>query len=125
MTRNRFFLIQFSIAMTVYAIAVIVSSLLLDQLPEGPIRILCALIPVAPMVAVAITVIRSVLQLDELARRVHLEAMSMAFIGTVLLTFSYGFLETAGFPRLSMFFVWPILGTLWALGSWISWRRYR
>ena len=125
MPSSRPFLIQFAVAMTAYVIAVIVSSVLLASLTEGPVRTLCALIPIAPMIAVAITVIRQVRQLDELARAIHLEALAIAFVGTALVTFSYGFLETAGFPRLSMFFVWPLLASLWALGSWFGWRRYR
>lgn len=125
MTRTRPFLVQFAVAMIAYVAAVVVSSMLLAILPEGSLRTLCALIPVVPMILVAITVIRQVRQLDELARTIHLEALAIAFVGTALLTFSYGFLETAGFPRLSMFFVWPVLGTLWGLGSWFSWRRYR
>ncbi|SDI17058.1 hypothetical protein SAMN05216588_11264 [Pseudomonas flavescens] len=120
----RFFM-HFAIAMAAYAIAVLISVLLLATLPEGGLRTLCALLPVAPLFAVAATVVRQVRQLDELARSIHFEALAMAFVGTALLTFSYGFLETAGFPRLSMFFVWPLLASLWALGTWIAWRRYR
>ncbi|PZW47288.1 MULTISPECIES: hypothetical protein [unclassified Pseudomonas] len=125
MTRTRPFLVQFAVAMIAYVAAVIISSVLLASVPQGSLRTLCALIPIVPMIVVAVTVIRQVRELDELARAVHLEALAIAFVGTALITFSYGFLETAGFPRLSMFFVWPVLGTLWGLGAWISWRRYR
>ena len=125
MTRTRPFLVQFAVAMIAYVAAVIISSVLLASLPPGSLRTLSALIPIAPMIVVAITVIRQVRQLDELARAVHLEALAIAFVGTALITFSYGFLETAGFPRLSMFFVWPLLASLWALGTCIGWRRYR
>lgn len=119
------FLVHFALAMVTYVIAVIISSLLLGTVADGTLRTLCALIPIAPLIAVAVTVIRQVRQLDELARTIHLEALAMAFVGTALITFSYGFLETAGFPRLSMFFVWPLLACLWALGSVIAWRRYQ
>ena len=125
MTPTRPFLVQFAVAMIAYAVAVVVSSVLLASLPPGLLRTLCALIPIAPMIIVAVTVIRQVRELDELARAVHLEALAIAFVGTALITFSYGFLETAGFPRLSMFFVWPLLASLWALGTCIGWRRYR
>ncbi|HHH7389147.1 TPA: hypothetical protein ACP2SZ_005232, partial [Escherichia coli] len=70
-------------------------------------------------------VIRHIRHLDELARKVHLEGLAVAFVGTALITFSYGFLETAGFPRLSMFMVWSLMGPLWAVGSFFAWRRYR
>jgi len=125
MTRTRPFLVQFAVAMTAYVVAVIISGVLLASLTEGPLRTFCALIPIVPMIVVAITVVRQVRQLDELARTIHLEGLAIAFVGTALITFSYGFLETAGFPRLSMFFVWPLLASLWALGTCIGWRRYR
>ncbi len=125
MTRTRPFLVQFAVAMIAYVAAVIISSVLLASLPQGSLRTLCALIPIVPMIVVAITVVRQVRQLDELARTIHLEGLAIAFVGTALITFSYGFLETAGFPRLSMFFVWPLLASLWALGTCIGWRRYR
>ena len=125
MTDSKRFVIHFSLAITAYVIAVAVSSLTQVMLSEGIARTLCALLPIAPMIVVAITVIRQIRQLDELARTIHLEALALAFVGTALITFSYGFLETAGFPRLSMFFVWPLLAALWGLGAWLGWRRYR
>jgi hypothetical protein len=33
---------------------------------------------------------------------------------TAGLTFTYGFLEGAGFPKLSMFWVWGLMGGTWA-----------
>ncbi|MFB4370328.1 MULTISPECIES: hypothetical protein [unclassified Pseudomonas] len=125
MTDSKRFVIHFSLAITAYVIAVAVSSLTQVMLADGIARTLCALLPIAPMIVVAITVIRQIRQLDELARTIHLEALALAFVGTALITFSYGFLETAGFPRLSMFFVWPLLAALWGFGAWLGWRRYR
>lgn len=125
MTDSKRFVIHFSLAITAYVIAVAVSSLTQVMLSEGIARTLCALLPIAPMIVVAITVIRQIRQLDELARAIHLEALALAFVGTAMITFSYGFLETAGFPRLSMFFVWPLLAALWGFGAWLGWRRYR
>lgn len=119
------FLAHFSLAMVAYVSAVIISTLLLINVPEGIARTVSALLPVLPMIAVATVVIRQVRQLDELARMIHLEGLAVAFVGTALITFSYGFLETAGFPRLSMFLVWSLMAPLWAMGTFLAWRRYR
>lgn len=124
MGRNRF-IVHFWLAMAVYMTAVIASSYLLNKIPAGTLRIASALLPVLPMIAVATVVIRHIRHLDELARKVHLEGLAVGFVGTALITFSYGFLETAGFPRLSMFMVWSLMGPLWAVGSFFAWRRYR
>jgi len=119
------FLVHFSLAMGAYVVAVVISVLLLINLHGGALRTLSALLPVLPMIAVAIVVIRQIRHLDELARLIHLEGLAVAFVGTALVTFSYGFLETADFPRLSMFLVWSLMAPLWALGSFFAWRRYR
>lgn len=124
MSRNRF-LVHFWLSMAIYMLAVVASSYLLNEFSNGTLRTAVALLPVVPMVAVATVIVRHVRQLDELARKVHLEGLAVGFVGTALVTFSYGFLETAGFPRLSMFMVWSLMGPLWAIGSFFAWRRYR
>ena len=124
MSHNRF-LVHFALAMAAYISAVVISTLLLANLAQGTLRTISALLPILPMLAIATVVIRQVRQLDELARMIHLEGLAVAFVGTALITFSYGFLEVAGFPRLSMFMVWSLMGPLWALGTFVAWRRYR
>lgn len=48
-------------------------------------------------------------------RRFTLENAALAAATTVALTVSYGFLENAGWPRLSMFVVWPAMDTALAV----------
>ncbi|WP_459205474.1 hypothetical protein ACSMEV_12825 [Pseudomonas sp. MLB6B] len=115
----------FALTMVLYALAVLVSSHYLPLLSTPLIKAAVALAPVPALVAMAWVVIRQLRSLDELHRRIQLEALGMAFVATVLITFSYGFLETAGLPRLSMFMVWPLMGALWALGTVFGVRRYR
>lgn len=124
MTHKRY-VVHFALAMAAYAVTVVLSTYLQVSLPMGALRTLAALLPVVPMIIIAIVVIRQVRALDELARKIQLEGLAIAFVGTALLTFSYGFLETAGFPRLSMFVVWSVMAPLWALGTLMGWRRYR
>jgi hypothetical protein len=64
-------------------------------------------------------------RMDELQMRIQFEALGFAFAGTAILTFSYGFLEGLGYPKLSMFMVWPILAVLWVVGLVLARRRYQ
>ncbi|MBG7037447.1 hypothetical protein GHV85_16600 [Pseudomonas aeruginosa] len=123
MTHKRFFL-ELLLALVGYAAAVLISGQSLAGTEPGAGRVFLALLPVPPMVALALVVIRYLRRLDEMARRIHLEALALAFVGTALLTFAYGFLETTGFPNLSMFFVWPLMGAFWAIGCVLGLRRY-
>ena len=90
-----------------------------------PWRDLIALCPMLPAAAMAWIVLRELRRIDELQRRIQLEALGFSFAGTAILTFSYGFLEGLGYPRLSMFTVWPILGVLWSIGVVLARRRYQ
>lgn len=122
---QRRFLGNFILALLAYAGCVLVSSHYLPSLPAGAGKTALALLPVPAMLMMAWVVIEHLRSLDELARRIQLEALGLAFVGTALLTFSYGFLETAGYPRLSMFMVWSLMGSLWAIGAVVGVRRYR
>jgi hypothetical protein len=53
---------------------------------------------------------RHVARIDEYQRLRLLEGVALAAAVTGAVTFSYGFLETAGFPKLSMFSVWVVMG---------------
>jgi hypothetical protein len=90
-----------------------------------PWRDLIALSPMVPAAATAWIVLRELRRMDELQRRIQLEAIGFAFAGAAILTFSYGFLEGLGYPRLSMFTVWPMLAVLWLVGLALARRRYR
>ena len=90
-----------------------------------PWRDLVALSPMLPAAATAWVVLRELRRMDELQRRIQLEALGFSFAGTAILTFSYGFLEGLGYPKLSMFTVWPILAALWIVGLVLARRRYQ
>jgi hypothetical protein len=90
-----------------------------------PWRDLIALSPMIPAAAMAWVILRELRRMDELQLRIQLEALGFSFAGTAILTLSYGFLEGLGYPRLSMFTVWPILATLWVVGLVLARRRYR
>jgi len=95
-----------------------------NQLDDAT-QMIVTLLPVIPCVFVCWSVIRQLSQLDEMQHRIQLQAFGIAFVGTALITFSYGFLENIGFPLLSMFFVWPLMATLWGMGIAIGSWRYR
>lgn len=125
MSKTRY-LIELGSCLGVYMLAVLVSMLLLDHgIATGIWRPIAALIPMVPGVGLCWAIVRQFGRMDELQRRIQFEALGFAFAGTAILTFSYGFLETVGFAKISMFSVWSIMGVLWALGMALARRRYR
>lgn len=119
------FLVEFIVILLVYIGCVVVSSSSVRSMPDGAAKIALALLPVIPMIAMAVSIIRRLNSMDELGRKIQLEALAVAFVCTALTTFSYGFLETAGLPRLSAFMVWPIMGGVWCVATIIGTRRYQ
>ncbi len=118
--------ISFLIGLAAYAAMLILSQkLLAGSIGGSTPRILVSLLPMLPAAFICATVIRSIRRLDEMQRKLQFEALALAFAGTALMTFGYGFLEDAGFPRLSMFVVWPVMATLWAIGVLLGRARFR
>ena len=113
-------------ALAVYGVMLVGSIQLLTHMDVArPWRDLIALSPMLPAAALAWVVLRELRRMDELQRRIQLEALGFAFAGSAILTFSYGFLEGLGYPRLSMFTVWPLLAGLWIVGLVLARRRYQ
>ncbi|AZD30674.1 hypothetical protein [Pseudomonas chlororaphis] len=119
------YLVEFTLALLAYLVAVVLSTYLMSGMDSSAGRIAVSLIPVIPLIAMALVVIRQLRRLDELSQRIQLNALGIAFVCTALITFSYGFLEIAGLPRLSMFAVWPIMGSVWLVATLLGNRRYQ
>ncbi|PRD41697.1 hypothetical protein C5748_20525 [Phyllobacterium phragmitis] len=114
------------LSIIVYAITLAISlRLLAHDLENGVVRIAISLAPMVPAVFLCWSIVRAIGCLDEMQRKLQLEAFALAFAGTALITFSYGFLENVGFPKLSLFVVWPLMCTLWIAGLVIGRLRYR
>jgi hypothetical protein len=126
-TVDRRYMIELGVALTLYGACLAVFISFLERRPgaHGASATMIALLPVLPLVGLCWAFLRALRRMDELWRRIHLEGLSLAFAGTALLSLSYGFLEIVGFPRLSMFWVWPVMAVLWCAGCAYSACRYR
>ncbi|WP_036247013.1 hypothetical protein [Massilia sp. BSC265] len=76
---------------------------------EGVARTLVLLSPMIGFGLALWAIARHFGRIDEYVRMRLLETIALAAAITAGLTFSYGFLETAGYPKLSMFTVWCVL----------------
>lgn len=110
-------------AMILYAAMLAISTRIGRPMEDSLLR---TLILVSPMIGffLAIWVIaRHFARVDEYVRRVALESLAIAAAATAGFSFTYGFLETAGFPKITMFSIWPIMGGVWFLVCVIRWKR--
>lgn len=116
---------EFSIAMFVYAIALIGVLFSLPFLGESPWRFLLVLVPILPVGYGVRSFIRYLDSLDELQRRIQLAGVTFAAGVTGLLTFAYGLLEIAGLPPLSWVWVLPLLILSWGVGTALARQKYQ
>ena len=118
---------QFTVGMFLYVGVVVATSLVSNRSGLSQIfKIVLALLPMIPAVWAMLGWIRAVRSFDELRQRILGEGLYWALGLTAALTFSYGFLESyADFPRVSMFFVWPVICISFIFGQTLARRRYR
>jgi hypothetical protein len=108
-----------------FLILLLGSRWLLNQEFSQPYQILIALVPAIPAVLLAISIASAIAELDELQRRIQLEAIGFAFGGSVIITLTYALLVQVGVPQLSWMFVPLLMVLLWAVGKlWTMW-KYR
>lgn len=123
---GRRYLIEFGGAMVSYAVVLVAVIAVLNNIGAGSgWRAPLVLLPMAPLVLAFLAFVRYLDRMDELQRRIQMEALAFAFGGTALLTFGYGFLQLVGYPQVSWLFVWPIMAVLWMAGKARADRRYR
>jgi hypothetical protein len=102
-------------AVAIYAVLLFGSISFGRRMDEGALRTVVLVIPMLGFALMIRAIARHVTRIDEYQRQRLLETIALSAAITGGVTFTYGFLETAGFPRLSMFYVWIVMGASWAV----------
>jgi hypothetical protein len=119
------YIIELTGAFLLYGMSLVLASYLANYHNLGVHSgIWIALVPMPSTLLVAWVILRNLRLMDEMQWRVQAESIALAFAITALITFNYGFLEDAGFPRQSAYWVWPIMALSWVLAQFIVKRRY-
>jgi hypothetical protein len=92
---------------------------------HSPWAVPWAVLTFVPDVFLAWLYVRYVRHMDELERRMQLEACATAFLGGTLVTVFYAYLATGGAPRWDPMAVPGLLIGLWLLGLGQAKWRYR
>jgi hypothetical protein len=101
------------------------SQWLLNQYIGQSYQVLVALAPSIPATLLGLSIASAIAHLDELQRRIQLEAIGIAFGGSVIITFSYALMIQVGAPEVSWMFVPLLMVLLWGIGKlWTMW-KYR
>jgi hypothetical protein len=117
------YMAEMGAAFILYAVVLIISIDVGRPMHPGIRRTLIEISPMIPVLLTIAVIIRHFQRLDEYVRLRSLECIAIAFAVTAGSTFTYGFLENTGFPRLSMFTVWGVMGAVWAVVALFRMRR--
>ena len=125
-SNSKMYVRDFLIAMAAYVVVLAISiSLIIASPPSAWWRIPLALAPVVPIPFAMVAFMRSFSRMDELQRRIQLEAFAFSFGVTGIVTFTYGLLTNVGFPYISWVWIFPLMIALWGVGQGLATRRYR
>ena len=102
-------------ALVLYAIVLVAALTIGKCMEPGLAQTLVFVSPMIPFLLGVWAVVRQVRRSDEFIRKTTLERIAIAAAVTAGWTFTHGFLENAGFSRLSMFTVWPVMGAVWCV----------
>ncbi len=122
---SKTYLVRFISAMAAYSVLLVVAELFVNRVPASPWRYALMLVPVVPVIFAFAAFLQFFGHMDELQRKIQLYAFAFSFGASGLITFTYGLLESAGLPRLSMVFVFPLMIALWGIGSAVAARKYQ
>jgi hypothetical protein len=106
---------EMALSLAVYVVLLLGSIQLGRPMADGVVRTAVLASPILGFALMLRAIARHVSRIDEYLRQRLLETFALAAAITAGLSFTYGFLETAGFPRLSMFVVWPVMGAAWGI----------
>ena len=125
---TRRYFIEFAISMIAYVATIIGTRWLL----HGPMRTaspgvqhVVALLPLVPILLTFGAIVRYMLGVDELIRRVHVNALALAGGVTALLAAAYGLIEGDAVPKLSAWWTYATFMTAWLIASFFVRRRYQ
>jgi hypothetical protein len=110
---RRKYQLELGASMAAYVAVLFGSLSLAKTLEHGALRTALLLTPMIPIGLAIWVIARQFRRMDEFVRLRSLEGLAIAAAVTAGLSLTYGFLEGAGFPRLSMFWVWPVMGFVW------------
>lgn len=106
-------------ASVLYALSLVASAWVLRTASglSQPVQLILALAPLIPGALMLWAHIRQIGDMDELMRKVQLNSLAIAAGGAAFLTIGYGSLEMTGFPKLSMFYVAPLIVVIWTVSN--------
>lgn len=117
--------IEFALAILAYLMVLVGVVVVVQANPEASWRIDVIALPALPGGVALWLFVRAINRLNEMQKRIQVQAAGFALGATALVTFGYGFLEGSGLPHLNWIALLPIEALMWGIGTLIFTLRHR
>lgn len=111
--------------LVLYMVSLMMVLIGLDWLGNSYWRFALALLPLLPGVFIAAGVVKTLRNLDELEQKIIQDSLGIAFMLTLLLCLSLGFLEQAGMAPVNPLYIALFMALALLAGKLILNRKYR
>ena len=111
-----------TIGIAAYGLGLVAMAFFSEKLPS---KYCWALLPVLAIIFIVATIIRSVSEMDEMWRKINMEAMAFSGLGTGFTCFTYLFFRDMGAPEFRAEWAFYIMWAYFMIGKFFSWRRYK
>lgn len=117
--------LSFWVYMAGYVISIIGLVMVIDGLKGSPLLWIACLIPAFFALMGLRQVFSGIMALDEMVRRIHMEAFMISAGLTTMISFTWGLLEHAGLPPMNATWVLPMISVLYAVVLPLRARHYK
>ena len=119
---SRYF-VELMSSMALYVIVLATAIRMAPGIQSVGWKVIVSASPMIPIGLAIWAIARHFGRVDDYLKLLMLENVAVAAAVTAGASLTYGFLENAGFPKLSMFTVWPVMGAVW--GAMACYRAFR
>ncbi len=117
-------MIRFFMYMFAYVAAILAMSFLRESMADSPFYLGVIILPALFVFLALRESYYGVLAMDEMIRRIHLEAIFLSACLTGGITFTWSLFTNAGLPDFQAIYVLPMLLIFWGLGTTFRKRDY-
>lgn len=112
---------KFGLAMLAYVLTIFLMASLREEYAGTVWYWAFTILPMVPVAYAGTVLFKSVMEMDELIRRIHTEAIVFSAFVTGFVTFCWSLMSNAGMPEFPAIWVMPMLIAFWGLG--LAWRK--
>jgi hypothetical protein len=125
MKRNKKYILGMVLGINAYAFGITALRYFFKDEEHSPHKFWLILLPILPLLYVVAAIIRGVTELDEMQRKIQIEAMAFSGLATGFTCFSYLFFRDTGAPEFHAQWAFYMMCAYYWIGLFCSWRRYK